>query len=154
MPWTETTRRHYVRKGAGYASDTTDAEWALIASFMPKAQRLGRRRKVDLRRVVDAIFYIASSGCKWRMLPKDFPPRSAVQGCFCRWRDDGRWKSINHAGLFAARERQGRDASPSAGIIDSHPSASLGTRASRPRKAAAHAALTRANPSRDASAIS
>ena len=62
MPWTETTRRHYVRNAPGYASNTTDAEWVLIAPFMPKSKRLGRRRTTDLRRVVDAIFYLSSSG--------------------------------------------------------------------------------------------
>ena len=119
MPWTETTRCHYVRNGPGYASNTTDAEWVLIALFMPKPKRLGRRRTTDLRRVVDAIFYMSSSGCQWRMLPKDFPPPSTVQGYFYLWRGDGTWKSINHGLLMEARERQGRDASPNAGIIDS-----------------------------------
>ena len=119
MPWTETTRRHYVRNAPGYASNTTDAEWVLIAPFMPKSKRLGRRRTTDLRRVVDAIFYMSSSGCQWRMLPKDFPPPSTVQGYFYLWRGDGTWKSINHGLLMEARERQGRGASPSAGIIDS-----------------------------------
>ena len=119
MAWTETTRCHYVRNGAGYASDTTDAEWLLIAPFMPKPKRLGRRRTVVLRRVADAIFYMASTGCQWRMLPKDFPPFSTVQGYFYLWRDDGTWTAVNHALLMQARERQGRDASPNAGIIDS-----------------------------------
>ena len=119
MPWTETTRRHYVRSPTGYASDTSDAEWLLIAPFMPKLKRLGRPRAAPLRRVVDAIFYMASSGCQWRMLPKDFPPPSTVQGYFYRWRDDGTWKAVNHALLMEARERLGRDASPNAGIIDS-----------------------------------
>jgi transposase len=117
MPWTETTRRHYVRNVAGYASDTTDAEWPLIAPIIPKSKRLGRRRATPLRRVVDAIFYMASSGCQWRMLPNDFLPPSTVQGYFYLWRADGTWKAINHALLMQARERQGRDASPNAGII-------------------------------------
>lgn len=119
MPWTETTRCHYVGNTIGYASNTTDAEWLLIAPFMPKFKRLGRKRTTDLRRVVDAIFYMASSGCQWRMLPKDFPPPSTVQGYFYLWRDDGRWKAINHGLVMEARERLGRDASPNAGIIDS-----------------------------------
>jgi transposase len=119
MAWTEITRLHYVRNGSGYASDTADDEWALIEPFMPKPKRLGRRRTAKLRRVVDAIFYMASSGCQWRMLPKDFPPRSTVQGYFYLWRDTGLLKTINHALLMAARERAGRDASPNAGIIDS-----------------------------------
>ena len=62
MLWTDPTRRHYVRNSSDYASDTTDAEWLLIAPFMLKPKRLGRRRATDLRRVVDAIFYLSSSG--------------------------------------------------------------------------------------------
>ena len=119
MPWTETTRRQYVRCATGYASDMTDAEWLLIVPFMPKPKRLGRPRTAPLRQVVDTIFYIAASGCQWRMLPKDFPPSSTVQGYFYLWRDDGTWKTVNHALLMEARERLGRDASPNAGIIDS-----------------------------------
>jgi transposase len=72
-----------------------------------------------LRAVVDAIFYLAQAGCQWRMLPKEFPPYTTVQRYFYRWRDDGTWKTINHALLMAAREAAGRDSSPAAGVIDS-----------------------------------
>jgi transposase len=119
MPWTEITRSHYVRQGLRYASDTTDAEWALIEPWMPRPKRLGRRRKTKLRCVVDALLYILASGCQWRMLPKDFPPSSTVQGYFYRWLKDGTLWRINHALVMAAREAEGREASPSAGIIDS-----------------------------------
>ena len=73
----------------------------------------------DLRSVVDAILYMASSGCQWRMLPKDFPPVSTVQGYFYAWRDSGLWQGINHLMVMSARELEGREASPSAGVIDS-----------------------------------
>jgi transposase len=119
MPWTEITRPKYRRDGLKYASDTTDEEWALIAPFMPTPRRLGRPRGTDLRAVVNALFYVLSSGCQWRLLPRDFPPRSTVQGYFYRWRDDGSWARINHYLLMAAREAAGREASPSAGVIDS-----------------------------------
>ena len=72
--WTEITRPKYEREGQRYASDLTDAEWALIAPHMPAAKRLGRPRETELRAVVDAILYLARTGCQWRMLPKDFPP--------------------------------------------------------------------------------
>jgi transposase len=72
-----------------------------------------------MRAVVDAILYVAQAGCQWRMLPKDFPPYSTVQHYFYRWRNDGLWKSINHTLVMSERERQGREASPSAGVIDS-----------------------------------
>src|ERR671926_636118 len=119
MAWTEITRPKYRREGLRYASDTTDQEWAVIAPHMPRAPRRGRPRTTDLRAVVNAIFYLAQSGCQWRLLPKEVPPFTTVQGYFYRWRDDGTWKTINHELVMLAREAQGREASPSAGVIDS-----------------------------------
>jgi transposase len=119
MPWTEITRPQYRRDGLRYASDMTDAEWALIEPFMPPNKRLGCPRTTSLREVVNAILYMASTGCQWRMLPKDFPPRSTVQGYFYLWLDDGTLMRINHALVAIAREAAGREASPSAGVIDS-----------------------------------
>src|SRR5438045_8230622 len=87
--WTEITRRKYQREGQRYASDLTDAEWALIAQQMPAVKRLGRPRETELRAVLDAILYIARTGCQWRMLPKDFPPFTTVQGYFYDCRDNG-----------------------------------------------------------------
>jgi len=72
-----------------------------------------------MREVVNAIFYLAQGGCNWRMLPKGFPPFTTVQYCFQGWRDDGIWCRINHALAMRARELEGREASPSAGVIDS-----------------------------------
>jgi transposase len=117
--WTEITRRKYEREGRRYASDLADAEWALIEPQMPAAKRLGRPRETELRAVLDAILYIARTGCQWRMLPKDFPPFTTVQGYFYDWRDDGLFEKINFALLLQAREAAGREASPSAGVIDS-----------------------------------
>lgn len=97
MAWTEITRLDYLREGLRYASDTTNEEWGLIAPHLDGAKRLGRPRKTPLRAVVDAILYMASTGCQWRALPKDFPPVSTVQGCFYRWSRDGIWLTINHA---------------------------------------------------------
>src|SRR5207302_8082763 len=117
--WTEITRRKYEREGQRYASDLTDAEWALIAPHMPAMKRLGRPRETELRSVLDAILYIARTGCQWRMLPKDFPPFTTVQGYFYHWRDHGLIEKINFALLLQAREAAGREPSPSAGVIDS-----------------------------------
>ena len=80
--WTEITRRKYEREGQRYTSDVTDAEWALIDSHMPAAKPLGRPREIELRAVLDAILYIARTGCQRRMLPKDFAPFTTVQGYF------------------------------------------------------------------------
>ena len=117
--WTEITRRKYQREGQRYASDVTDAEWALIEPLMPAAKPLGRPREIGLRAVLDAILYIARTGCQWRMLPKDFPPFTTVQGYFYDWRDNGLFEKINFELLLQARETAGREASPSAGVIDS-----------------------------------
>lgn len=119
MVWTETTRAKYRRDGMRYASDTTVSEWAQIAPLLPAPRRLGRPREHDLRTIIDAILYVLATGCQWRALPKDFPPRSTVQGYFYRWRDDGTWHWINARLVARARQAQGRNAAPSAGIIDS-----------------------------------
>jgi|SRR5690348_8439465 len=117
--WTEITRPKYERAGRRYASDLTDAEWRLIEPFMPPVKRLGRPRETDLRAIVDAILYIARTGCQWRLLPKDFPPFTTVQGYFYDWRDQGLFDRINFELLLQAREAAGREPSPSAGVIDS-----------------------------------
>jgi transposase len=119
VPWTKITRPHYVRRGGRYASDSTDAEWALVAGFLPAPKRTGRPRTTELRDVLDAILYMAATGCQWAMLPKDFPPPSTVQRYFYDWRDSGLLQTINHHLVMAAREADGREASPSAGVIDS-----------------------------------
>ena len=119
MSWTETTRCQYRRDGLRYASDLTEEEWQLIAPHLPPAKSLGRRRATDLRRVVNAMLYLLATGCQWRLLPKEFPPYTTVQRFFYGWRDEGTWRRINHHLLVAAREAAGREASPSAGVIDS-----------------------------------
>src|SRR2546421_7901455 len=117
--WTEITRQKYGREGRRYASDVPDAEWALVEPHMPAAKPLGRPRETEMRAVLDAILYIARTGCQWRMLPKDFPPFTTVQGYFYDWRDSGLFEKINFELLLQAREAAGREPSPSAGVIDS-----------------------------------
>jgi len=119
MPWTEITRAQYRRDGLRYASDMTDEEWALIVRRLPPRQRLGRPRKVALRSVVEAILYILSTGCQWRLLPKEFPPYSTVQGYFYAWRDSGRWQQIVEALVTRARLQLDHAPTPTAAIIDS-----------------------------------
>ena len=97
MSWTEITRAQYRRDGLRYASDATDAEWGLLAPLLPAPRRVGRPRTVDLRAVVNAILYILATGCQWRALPKDFPPRSTVQYYFYGWRDQRMWRRLNLA---------------------------------------------------------
>jgi putative transposase len=119
MPWTKTTRAYYRREGLRYASNMTDAEWALLERLLPRSSRLGRPRTTDLRSVVEAILYILSSGCQWRALPQEFPPYSTVQGYFYAWRDNGRWQRIVNVLVRRARQKLGRASMPTAAVIDS-----------------------------------
>jgi transposase len=119
MTWTEITRRQYRREGLRYASDLTDAEWALIEPFLPAPAKVGRPRETDLRKLVEAILYMASTGCQWRAIPREFPPYSTVQGYFYAWSRTGLFAQINDVLVGALREKVGRKASPTAGVIDS-----------------------------------
>lgn len=119
MVWTDITRVQYERIGGRYASDCRDEEWALIEPFMPERRSTGRPRTTNLRDVWDAIQYMASTGCQWSMIPNDFPPSSTVQRYFYDWRDSALFHRINHALVMDARELDGHEASPTAGVIDS-----------------------------------
>ena len=118
MPWTASARRQYARPAARYATDLTDAEFALLAPHLPTPSRVGRPREVDLREVLDAILYLLRTGCPWRLLPKSFPPESTVLGYFRHLWEDGTWPTLHALLVMAAREQAGREASPTAGIID------------------------------------
>ena len=102
-----------------YRSDLTDAEWALVGPMIPPARRGGRPRDVNVREVVNAIFYVLSTGCQWKALPKDLPPKSTAHYYFMLWDWDRTLERIHHALYVAAREQAGREASPTAAIIDS-----------------------------------
>ena len=109
----------YERRGLRYASDLTDEEWAVLAPLLAPPSSFGCPRKTDLREVMNAILYMARSGCQWRMLPGEFPPRSSVQYYFYKWRDDGTWHEVNRALLARTREAEGHAAAATAGVIDS-----------------------------------
>lgn len=119
MSWTEITRPQYRRDHGDYASELTDAEWLMLSFFLPPPSHVGRPREVDLRQVVNAILYIAWTGCQWRAFPKKYPPRSTVQYYFYGWRDRRLWQRINLVLVRRARAAAGRNIVPSAGIIDS-----------------------------------
>jgi transposase len=148
--WTVENRKQYERKGLRYPSDLTDEEWALIASLIPPAKRGGRRRSVDVREVANAIFYLLSTGCQWRALPKDLPAKTTVYDYLDLWSWDGTLMRLHHALYVELREQAGREASPSVGIIDSQSvkGAEKGGRAS------IHRAMTRARRSRARNATS
>jgi transposase len=117
--WTPTTRRHHSRTGLRYASDLTDPEWALLEPLLPPPCAQGRPRSWPMREVVNAIFYVMRSGCPWRLLPCDFPPWRTVYRWFAAWRDEGLFERVNQSLVMADREQSGRDASPTAAVIDS-----------------------------------
>ena len=107
------------RHGLRYESDLTDAEWALVAPLIHPAKRGGRPRTVNVREVLNAIFYVLWTGCQWKALPKDLPPRSTVWEYLDLWDWDGTLGRIHHALYVEAREKAGREASPTTAIIDS-----------------------------------
>lgn len=107
------------RGGLRYPSDLNAAEWALIVPLIPPAKRGGRRRSVDVREVVNAIFYVLSTGCQLKALPKDLPPKSTAHFYFMLWDWDGTLERIHDTLYVAIREAAGREASPTAAIIDS-----------------------------------
>lgn len=117
--WKPEHRQAARRVGLRYDSDMTDDEWALAEPLIPPAKHGGRRREVNTREVLNAIFYVLWTGCQWKALPKDFPPKSTVHDYLELWNWDGTLERIHHVLYVAIREREGRDASPTAAIIDS-----------------------------------
>ena len=107
------------RSGLRYPSDLTDAEWVLVERLIPPARHGGRRRSVNVREVLNGIFYILWTGCQWKALPKDLPPKSTVHDYLELWNWDGTLERIHHALYVAVREQEGREASPTVAIIDS-----------------------------------
>ena len=117
--WTPEQRRAVRRNGLRYPSDLTDAEWAIVERMIPPARHGGRRRSVNVREVLNAIFYVLWTGCQWKALPKDLPPKSTVHDYLILWNCDGTLERIHHALYVAVREQEGREASRTAAIIDS-----------------------------------
>jgi len=107
------------RRSKAYPSDLTDAQWEVLHPLIPPAKRGGRPRKVDLREVVNAIFYLEKTGCQWAYLPGDFPPKSTVHDYFQLWRNHGTWQAILDALRRAVRVQEKRQEPPSLACIDS-----------------------------------
>ena len=118
--WTEKHRAIYRQSGESLPSDLTDEQWAHLEPLIPPADPGGRPRKTDMRAAMNAIFFLLRTGCPWRYLPRGiFPPRSTVYNIFRKFQREGVWDAIWAELLFALREQAGREASPTAAIIDS-----------------------------------
>ena len=117
--WTDKNRAKYDRDHLRYPSDLTDDEWARVEPLIPPSKRGGGKRRTDMRAVMNGVMYILSTGCQWRYIPKDFPPRSTLHGYFTWWICDGTVDRIHHALYVECREKVEREASPTACIIDS-----------------------------------
>lgn len=119
LMWTPTTRAEHRRERLRFASDVTDAGWAVLEPLLPLPAAVGRPPAWPMREIVNAIFYVLRGGIPWRMLPDCCPPRQTVYGWFLAFRERGVWESVNHHLVMADRERAGREASPTAAVIDS-----------------------------------
>ena len=117
--WTNENRGRYDRSRLRYPSDLTDEEWALIEPLIPPGKPGGGKRRANVREVVNGLMYVLSTGCQWRAIPKDLPPRSTLYGYFDLWSWDGTLDRIHHALYAGCREAVGREASPTAAVIDS-----------------------------------
>lgn len=106
-------------EGKRYPSDLTDDEWAILGPLLPPSKPGGRPRSADMREVVNAIFYVLRGGIPWRFLPKEFPPWKTVYHYFRLWRMDGTWEMLNTLLREQVRRQLGREATPSAGVMDS-----------------------------------
>ncbi len=124
--WTIENRGRYDRSKLRYPSDPTDAEWDLAKAEIARARRGGNRRTVDVREVMNGLMYVLGTGCQWRAIPKDLPPRSTVNHYFCRWQDDGTLDRLHHALCVLCCEQADREASPTAAIIDTQSVKSAG----------------------------
>jgi putative transposase len=102
-----------------YPSDLTHTQWKRLKRLLPEAKPGGRPRSVNLREILNGIFYITRGGCAWRMMPKDLPPWSTCYDYFRKWRNDGTWAKLNDTLRTQVRHRNKRKKSPSLGIIDS-----------------------------------
>ena len=147
--WTIQNRARYKREQLRYPSDVTDEEWAEVAPLIPPARRGGRKRTVNIREVFNGLMYVLSTGCQWRALPKEFPPRSTVFDYFGLWQADGTLRRIQAALYVKCRAQQDRASSPTACIIDSQSVKGAEKGGGR----LIGRALTRANGSRGRSAI-
>src|SRR5262249_54704299 len=147
--WTAKNRGRYDRSKLRYPSDLTNDEWTHVEPLIPPPKRGGKKRHIEVREVMNGIMYILSTGCQWRAIPKDLPPRSTLFDYLDLWSYDGTLDRIHHVLYVACREQGEREASPTAAIVDSQSVKS----AEKGGTASIRMAMTRAKRSRGRSAI-
>lgn len=103
----------------GYDTDVSDAEWALLEPLVRRKGPMGRPVTLDLREIVNALFYWERTGCQWRLIPADFPNWTNVRYYFDKWTQDDTWVRINDTLQRQVREQMGREAEPTADVLDS-----------------------------------
>jgi transposase len=106
-------------KGRAYTSEISEGQWQRLQWLLPKRKGAGRPVEIDLRQVMNAIFYLLVTGCQWRNLPREYPNPQSVYYHYRKWCLDGTWQRINRAMGYLERRRVGRFARPSAAIVDS-----------------------------------
>ena len=124
--WTPTARAQLAREAHPYATGLTDAEWMLVAPFLPAPTGIGRPRRWPMRLILEAILYVLRTGCAWRHLPHEFPPWGTVLRWFLRLSRVGLFERLAHALVQQDRERAGRETSPTGGVIDAQAARSGG----------------------------
>jgi len=149
--WTNENRVSYDRRDLPYSSDLTNAEWALVEPLIRPAKRGGNKRTVDVRKIVNGLMNILSTGCQWRALPKDLTPKSTVNGYFLRWTEDRTLDRLHHALYVRCRELAEREASPTAAIIDSQSVKSAEKGGARDQLGPARAMVPRSQAARSSS---
>ena len=117
--WTSQNRARYDRSKLRYPSDLTDDEWGLVEPLIAPGKTGGGKRTVVMREVVNGLMYVLSTGCQWRAIPKDLPPKSTIHGYFDLWTYDGTLQRMHHVLYQRCREQAEREASPTFAIIDS-----------------------------------
>jgi transposase len=158
--WTAATREQHKRTTERYPSDLTDAEWEVLRPHLPPPRKARRFPVHPQREIVNGLLYVLTTGCQWRAVPSDLPPKSTLHDYFVEWHSDGTLTRLHHALYARVREAEGREPTATTAIVDSQSvkSAEKGGRASirpgtmQPRKSRERSVMRPSTPSVSSSA--